>query len=82
MHFVTAELDGGPVISQVRIPIEQGDDAQSLAARLAPREHDLVVATTELFIRNSVQCHHDRVYVNDKRLEHPLLLQADGELAL
>jgi len=82
MHFVTAELDGGPVISQVRIPIKKGDDAQSLAKRLAPREHELVVATTELFIRNSVQCRHDRVFVNGKPLERPLLLRPNGQLEL
>lgn len=82
MHFVTAELDGGPVISQVRIPIEKDDDARSLARRLAPREHQLVVATTELFILNSVQCAHERVFVNDRPLAHPLLLQADGHFSL
>lgn len=82
MHFVTAELDGGPVISQVRIPIEKDDDACSLARRLAPREHQLVVATTELFILNSVECRDERVFVNDRPLAHPLLLRADGQFSL
>jgi len=81
MHFVTSELDGGPVISQVRVPIIHGDDAKSLAERLAPREHQLVVSTTELFIRNSVQCCHDRVLLNGTPLKHPLLLQEDGQFA-
>jgi phosphoribosylglycinamide formyltransferase-1 len=81
MHFVTAELDGGPVISQVRIPIEKDDDARSLAQRLAPREHELVVATTELFILNSVQCRDEQVFVNGRPLAHPLMLQADGQFA-
>jgi phosphoribosylglycinamide formyltransferase-1 len=81
MHFVTAELDGGPVISQVRIPIRKNDDPDSLAARLAPREHELVVATTELFIRTSVACRHGRVLVDGKQLQSPLLLQADGKFA-
>ena len=44
IHFVTAGLDSGPVISQVRIPVLPGDDADSLAARLHPEEHRLVVA--------------------------------------
>ena len=39
IHFVTAELDGGPVLSQVVIPILETDDAARLAARLGPKEH-------------------------------------------
>ena len=81
MHFVTAELDGGPVISQVHIPIEKNDDPYSLSARLAPREHDLIVATTDLFIRTSVECRQRRVWVDGKPLKTPLLLQADGKFA-
>lgn len=82
IHFVTEKLDGGPVISQVRIPIENNDDVRSLEKRLAPREHQLVVSTTELFVQNSVQCRDDRVFINGKPLIHPLLLQADGHFAL
>ena len=52
IHFVTEELDGGPVISQVRIPVLDDDDAGSLAARLAPMEHRLIVSTVELFTRH------------------------------
>ncbi len=81
MHFVTAELDGGPVIAQVRIAVEANDDAGSLAARLAPREHELVVATTELFSRRSVQSRNGRVYIDGEPLKHPLQLQADGNFA-
>ncbi len=45
VHYVTAELDGGPVIAQVRMPIEPGDDEQTLAQRLLPLEHQLLVGT-------------------------------------
>lgn len=39
VHFVTAELDGGPPILQARVPILPGDSAQTLAARIATQEH-------------------------------------------
>ena len=78
MHFVTAELDGGPVISQVRIPVKDDDDPRSLAARLAPREHELVVATAELFARRSVECRNGRVFIDNELLRHPLLLLENG----
>lgn len=80
VHFVTAELDGGPVIAQVRIPIDNGDDAGRLAARLGPREHALIVATVELFTRHSVQCAHGRITIDGNPLQQPLQLGPDGHL--
>jgi phosphoribosylglycinamide formyltransferase-1 len=80
IHFVTEELDGGPVIAQVVIPVRQGDDAAGLAARLAPMEHRLVVATVELFTTHRVESSDGQVYVDETMLERPLRLQADGRL--
>jgi phosphoribosylglycinamide formyltransferase-1 len=81
IHFVTEELDGGPVISQVVIPIMQDDDAASLAGRLAPMEHRLVVATVELFSAHRVECSDGSVLVDGERRLEPLRLQADGHLS-
>lgn len=39
VHFVTEELDGGPSVAQVKIPILPADDASSLAARVLEQEH-------------------------------------------
>jgi phosphoribosylglycinamide formyltransferase-1 len=39
VHFVTAELDAGPIIAQVRVPVLPGDDAATLAARVLREEH-------------------------------------------
>jgi phosphoribosylglycinamide formyltransferase-1 len=80
IHFVTEELDGGPVISQVIIPVVESDDAASLAARLAPMEHRLVVATVELFATRRVENRDGRVLVDGSPLERPLRLQPDGRL--
>ncbi len=82
MHFVTAELDGGPVISQVRIPVEKDDDAETLAARLSPREHDLVVSTVELFSSFSVQCKTGKIWVDGKAISCPLQLQTDNSFVI
>ena len=80
IHFVTAELDGGPVLSRVEIPILPDDDAESLAARLGPREHELVVATVEFFTRCKVECDGGTIRVNGKPVEKPYVLQTDGSL--
>jgi len=39
VHFVTAELDGGPVILQARVPIFPEDSAEDLSARVHEQEH-------------------------------------------
>jgi phosphoribosylglycinamide formyltransferase-1 len=39
VHFVEPELDAGPIIAQARVPVAQGDDAESLAARVLAEEH-------------------------------------------
>jgi phosphoribosylglycinamide formyltransferase 1 len=44
VHWVTAELDGGAVIAQARIPVHPDDTTESLAARVLVEEHKLYPA--------------------------------------
>jgi phosphoribosylglycinamide formyltransferase-1 len=39
VHFVTEELDGGPIVIQAAVPVLPGDDAGALAARVLRQEH-------------------------------------------
>ncbi|WP_423305241.1 phosphoribosylglycinamide formyltransferase, partial [Ligilactobacillus salivarius] len=48
VHFVIPELDAGTVVAQVRVPVLAGDNPETLAARLLPREHALLVAVLQL----------------------------------
>jgi phosphoribosylglycinamide formyltransferase-1 len=41
VHLVTAELDGGPILGQARVPVLPGDDETALAARVLKEEHRL-----------------------------------------
>lgn len=41
VHFVTAELDHGPIIAQAVVPVLPGDTEATLAARVLAREHVL-----------------------------------------
>lgn len=45
VHFVDAGTDTGPIVGQAAVPVLEGDDALSLAARLLPAEHALYVAS-------------------------------------
>lgn len=41
VHFVTAELDGGPAVIQARVPIAEDDTAETLAAKVLREEHTI-----------------------------------------
>ena len=41
VHFVTTELDGGPIIAQAAVPVAADDTEQTLAARVLEEEHRL-----------------------------------------
>ena len=44
VHFVTAELDAGPIVMQAAVPVEEGDTAETLAARILVEEHRIYPA--------------------------------------
>jgi phosphoribosylglycinamide formyltransferase-1 len=50
VHEVTAELDGGRVLGQARVPILPGDDEARLAARVLPMEHRLYPMVLDRFL--------------------------------
>jgi phosphoribosylglycinamide formyltransferase 1 len=81
VHFVTAELDGGPVIAQARVPVQPDDDVDALAARVLAREHPLLLATVALFAAGRIELGaDDRVRMDGDVLDAPLLLDPEGHL--
>lgn len=80
VHLVTAELDGGPVIAQARVPVRADDDEQSLADRVLAREHPLLVASVDALARGTVQWRGEQLWHGDTPLAGPLQLDASGAL--
>ncbi|MGN6656904.1 MAG: phosphoribosylglycinamide formyltransferase [Rhodanobacter sp.] len=78
VHFVTAELDGGPVIAQARLAIEAGDDELRLAERLLPLEHRLLPAVLGLLASGRLQWRNDAAHYAGQPLAAPLLLGERG----
>jgi phosphoribosylglycinamide formyltransferase-1 len=81
VHYVTDELDAGPVIGQVELPVVPGDSEDSLAARLRPLEQSLLVATIELIASGRVALGPAGVELDGRRLPQPLRLELDGGFA-
>ena len=82
VHFVTAELDGGPVIAQARLPIEAGDDELQLAQRLLPLEHRLLPAVLGLLVSQRLRWHEHGPRFDGQPLLRPLTLGDDGSLSV
>lgn len=78
VHFVTAELDGGPVIAQARMTIGPGDDEQGLADRLLPLEHRLLPAVLVLLANGRLQWLEQGPRFDGQPLVAPLLLGEHG----
>jgi phosphoribosylglycinamide formyltransferase-1 len=72
VHFVSADLDGGPVICQARVPVLPGDTEQSLAARVLAREHQIYPKVIGLIAEGRVQLNGDRVLFDGRPLAAPL----------
>jgi phosphoribosylglycinamide formyltransferase 1 len=72
VHYVTAELDGGPVIAQATLTIEAGDDEHSLAARLLPLEHQLLPAVVALIAAERLSLAADAISFDGEPLRKPL----------
>jgi len=61
VHFVTADVDGGPIIAQVAVPVEDGDDAPTLAARVLEEEHRLLPRVVGWYCAGRIALDGDRV---------------------
>ncbi len=50
VHFVTADLDHGPIVAQAAVPVRPGDDAVALAARVLKQEHVIYPRAVRWFL--------------------------------
>ena len=59
VHFVTEELDGGPVVIQARVPVLSGDTEASLAARVLAQEHRIYPQAVAWFAQGRLRLAED-----------------------
>lgn len=78
IHFVTAELDGGPVIVQARVPVLPGDDPDALAARVLEQEHRLYPLAIRWLAEGRVRLEGERVWLDGEPLVEPLRLASSS----
>jgi phosphoribosylglycinamide formyltransferase-1 len=76
VHFVTEELDGGPLVLQARVPVHAGDDAATLAARVLEQEHRIYPLVVRWFAEGRLTLDAEgRPRLDGRVLTEPLLLE-------
>lgn len=82
VHFVVPELDAGAVIAQAGMPVLSGDDPQTLAQRLLPLEHRLLLAVLRLAAAGALAERDGMAYCDGQPLFTPLRLDSAARLML
>lgn len=68
VHFVTEELDGGPVICQAAVPVEAQDDKDSLARKVATCEHRIYPEAVDWFAQGRLVMRDNAAFLDNERL--------------
>ena len=61
VHFVSAELDHGPIVAQAVVPVLAGDDEAMLAKRVLTAEHELYPRAVGWFVKGELELKNGRV---------------------
>lgn len=77
VHFVSAEMDAGPIISQAAVPVAPNDSPESLAARVLAMEHRIYPHALRLALTGEAQDDGERVSLTGHsaiaRLAEPII---------
>lgn len=79
IHFVTAELDGGPVIAQAVVPIQNGDTPDTLATRVHKSEHRLYPLVLSWLAEGRLTVSNHVLSLDDRPLDQPEQLRFETE---
>ncbi len=78
VHFVTAELDGGPVVMQGRLRVGAGDTPESISARVHALEHIIYPHVCSLIAARRIEWRRGTVYFDGEPLVAPLIEENDA----
>ena len=78
VHFVTEELDGGPLIIQACLDVRAEDTEASLSARVQREEHRIYPQAIEWFATGRITLIDGTVMFDGERLLQPVLIDARG----
>jgi phosphoribosylglycinamide formyltransferase-1 len=65
VHFVDSEMDHGPIIAQVCVPVLEGDTESSLADRILAEEHRVLPRVIQYYADGKIKCEGRKVLIED-----------------
>ena len=68
VHFVTEELDGGPVILQAKVPVFEGDDEEDITARVQNQEHAIYPLVVSWFVEGRLEMRENSAWLDGNKL--------------
>ncbi|WP_145476263.1 phosphoribosylglycinamide formyltransferase [Yersinia similis] len=68
VHFVTEELDGGPVILQAKVPIFSDDSEEDVVERVQTQEHSIYPLVVSWFTDGRLAMHDNAAWLDGERL--------------
>ncbi len=74
VHFVTEELDGGPIIAQMHVNIAKNETEQSLIEKVKTIEHQLYPQVVKWFAEQRLQWKSGVIYFDNEALAQPIRL--------
>lgn len=76
VHFVTPELDGGPVILQARVPVSAEDTPQTLQHKIHQKEHQAYPLVIQWFAQGKLTFENGQAWYEGAALQQPLELNS------
>ena len=65
VHFVTADVDMGPIITQAVVPVLQDDTEETLSDRILKKEHKIYPEAVKLYFEGRLEVKQARVYIKE-----------------
>ena len=63
VHFVTAEVDMGPIILQAVVPVLQNDNEDTLSERILKQEHQIYPEAVKLYFEGNIEVKGRRAFI-------------------
>lgn len=71
VHFVTEDMDAGPIVLQAAVPVEPGDTVETVSARILEQEHRIYPEAVRLLAEGRLEIVGRRVQILERRAGRP-----------
>jgi phosphoribosylglycinamide formyltransferase-1 len=74
VHFVSCELDSGPVVLQARLPVLPKDSVESLELRIKTKEHLIYPTAIQWLAEGRIKLDNDEIFMDGEKMLGPVIM--------